>query len=561
MSEIIIVKPDKCVGCSACIRSCPSPEANISKKLENGRYITMVHSEKCIACGQCVKTCRHGARDYIDDTEECMAALGKEKLIILASPALKTVLPLKWKGVLDWFKEQGCTVIDVSFGADISTWAQLRTIEQGNVGNIVSTQCSAVVKYVELYQPKLVQNLSPVHSPTGCAAVFVKKYLRRTNRIAVLSPCIAFKHEAEETELVDFCVTIQKLMEYFERNGISIPMDTADDFTYPFDDMQGQLGAVYSRPGGLRDNFWAHNADLNITCSDGTRRVFPELDMYAKMPETKHPQVFDVLACDQGCNMGPAAGTAQTAFDVITTMRQIEVEAKSRQKSTGMMGRGEDRLFKKFDDELHAIDFLRNYKPSMPSPTPNAAQLKPIFEEMGMDPARPYDCHACGYKSCREMAAAIFRGLNTPDNCIIHAKTILNTKHDQLTKQHLRLTEITADCLDLSDKLKEEIAKINTNMESIGQSTSATSERAEVVKELLENIVIFCSNNPTMDADSVSQLISILETTIGAFSALDENVTVTTESSVIIHDSINDIISLVERINETLIQTEVVDEQ
>ena len=73
---------------------------------------------------------------------------------------------------------------------------------------------------------------------------------------------------------------------------------------------------------------------------------------------------------------------------------------------------------------------------------------------------------------------------------------------------------------------------------------------------LLENIVAFCNDNPTMDADSVSQLISILETTISAFSALDDNVNTTNESSKLIRDSIKSIIELVAEINTTLIKTE-----
>ena len=40
MNEIIIVKPEKCVGCNACVRSCPSPEANITRQLDDGRFIT-----------------------------------------------------------------------------------------------------------------------------------------------------------------------------------------------------------------------------------------------------------------------------------------------------------------------------------------------------------------------------------------------------------------------------------------------------------------------------------------------------------------------------------------
>ncbi len=554
MNEIVIVKPEKCVGCNACVRACPAPEANKIRLLENGKYISAVNPDKCIGCGTCVKTCRHGARDFLDDTDTCIAAMGKEKVIILASPAIKTILPTKWKNVLDWFKDQGCTVLDVSLGADICTWAHLRTINDSNVGNLVTQQCPAVVKYIETYQPKLVQNLSPIQSPAACTAIYVKKYLRRTNPIAVLSPCIAMKHEALSTELIDYSITIQKLMEYFDRLGISIPADTDDGFEYPFDDLQGQLGSIYSRAGGLRDNLWANDPDLNISSSDGVRRVFPELDLYAKMSENKHPEVFEVYACEQGCNMGPASGAKLTTFDVMTTMRQIEIDAKSRRKSTGVMGRGEDRLFKKFDDELRVVDFLRNYKPTMPAPMPSSTQLNPIFEKMGKttDAERTYDCHACGYKSCRDMATAIFRGLNVPENCIIHAQSVLSSRQAVLDEQSEKLSEVTTQCRALSEKLTQNIDKISESMNTIGDSTTATGERAGVVKDLLQNIVAFCNANPTMDIDSVSQLTSILQTTIDAFGALDDNVLRTKESSEIIHDSVDDLMNLTAEIKTAL---------
>ncbi len=558
MNEILIVKPEKCVGCNACVRSCPAPEANTTRQLDDGRFITSINNDKCIACGECVKVCNHGARDFIDDTEECMARVIREKIVILASPAIKTILPTKWKGVLDWFRKQGCTIYDVSLGADICTWAHIRTMEQGKLGNIISQPCPAVVNYIEIYQPKLLKNLSPIQSPVSCLATYVKKYLRRTNPIAVISPCIAGKSEYNETGLIEYNVTIKKLMEYFDRNGINIPTDPGDDFEYKFDEQQGQLGSVYSRPGGLRDNLWLHNPELNITNSEGVHKVYPEIDMYGKMPESKHPQVFDVLSCEFGCNVGPASGTRQTVFDVMATMRSIEMEAKSRRKSKGIMGRGEDRLFKKFDDELRVSDFLRSYKPSMPTPMPSIAQLEPVFEKMGKhtEEEKNYNCHACGYNSCRDMAVAIYRGLNTPENCIVHAKSVLIARHSELARQHEHLAEITAECLELSGKLKSDVSKIHENMSNIGESTDATSERAAVVKDLLQNVVAFCNENPTMDADTVSQLVSILEMTISAFSALDDNVSSTHESSGLINKSIEDIIALVEKLNKALIKTE-----
>ena len=553
MNELIIVKPEKCTGCNSCIRSCPAPEANTVKQLDSGKFIISVNPDKCIACGECVRICNHGARDYIDDTEEGMSHLIKEKLILIVSPAIKAALPTKWKGVLDWFKGQGCTVYDGSFGADICTWAHIRSIEQGTIGNIITQPCSAIVKYIETYQPQMLQNLSPTHSPAACSAIYIRNYLRRNNPIAFLSTCIAKKYEFEDTGLINYNITIDKVMDYFERNGISIPVDTSDNYEYKFDDMQGQVGSIYSRPGGLRDNIWLHNPDINITTSKGVQNVYNELNMYVRMPEAKHPQIFDVLSCDFGCNIGPAAQTNQTVFDVMDVMRKVESEAKARRKS-GFMGRGDDKLFKRFDEELRQSDFLRNYKPSVPSPVPSAQQLEPVFKKMGKHTPeeREFNCHACGFNSCKDMAIAIARGLNTPDNCIIHAKSVMLAKHSSISVHSEKLEVVASECLELLEKLKADIVNITSSMDSIDESTSATKERASVVKDLLQNIVTFCSDNPTMDEDSVEQLIGILNTTIDAFSALDDNVNITNENSEAIKGSVSKINSLVDEINKVL---------
>lgn len=556
MNEVIIVKPEKCVGCNACVRNCPAPEANITKILEDGRFVTTVNPEKCITCGECVRTCNHGARDYIDDTRECMQRLSKEKLIILATPAIKSVFPTQWMGVLDWFRNKGCIIYDVSFGADICTWAHLRAIENKKVGNIITQPCAAIVKYIEIYQPKLLNNLSPIHSPIACGVTYIKKYLRHSNPIAVLSPCIAKKTEFAETGLVDYNVTFNKLKEYFDANGIKIPINSEHEFEYRFDDQQGQVGAVYPRPGGLRDNLWLHNPDINITTSEGVHKVYPELDMYATMPEFKHPEVFDVLSCEFGCNVGPASGTKQTVFDVMATMREVEKEAKKRRK-TGVFRQGEDKLFRRFDEELRLSDFMRVYKRLTPSPIPSEKQLNAVFELMGKhtEEDKNFNCHACGYKSCKDMATAICRGLNTPDNCIVHAKSVLTARHSELTAQHERLTEITTKCFALSEELKNNVHEIKNNIDTIGDSTNKTNEKAHLVNELLSNIVTFCESNETMDADSVKQMIVILETTLKAFTALDKNINTTNESSNLIIKSIIEIRNLVDGINATLNET------
>ncbi len=556
-NELIIVKPDKCVGCNSCVRNCPAPEANITKMLDDGRFVTTVNTEKCIGCGECVKTCSHGARDYIDDTEAAMARMKQDKLIVLATPAIKTVYPTKWKGILDWFRSKGCLIYDVSLGADICTWAHLRAIEQKKVGNVITQPCAAIVRYIEVYQPKLLNNLSPIHSPISCAITYIKKYLRRDNPIAVLTPCIAKKSEFIETNLAEYNVTFKKLEEYFDKNGIKVASHSANDFDYKFEEMQGQVGAVYPRPGGLRDNLWLHDPEINISTSEGVHKVYPELDMYAQMQDFKHPEVFDVLSCEFGCNVGPATGSNQTFFDVMATMREIEKDAKKKRK-TGVFGGGGDKLFEKFDKDLKISDFMRTYKAVTPTPMPTEKQLDAVFEMMGKhtEEERNFNCHACGHRSCRDMAIAICRGLNTADNCIVHAKGVLLARHSSLTTQHELLSEITSECLTLSDKLRESLKNINANMDTIGESTSKTGERASVVNDLLTSVIAFCNANSTMDAGSVSQLVEILQTTLDAFKALDDNVNATNESSAVIRNSISEISGLVDSINENLRKTE-----
>lgn len=558
MNEVIIVNRDKCVGCNACVRNCPAPEANITIQIDNNRFVTTVNPDKCITCGECTRTCTHGARDYIDDTVDFFNRVDKSKMVILATPAIKSVFPTKWKSILDYFRKKGHLIYDVSMGADICTWAHLRAIESRKVGNIITQPCAAVVKYIEMYQPELLKNLVPIHSPISCAAVYIKKYLRRNEDIAVLSPCIAKKTEFSETGLVKYNVTFKKLMEQFARQGVSIPDHSPNEYEYAFDGNQGQVGAIYPRPGGLRDNIWLHNPDINITTSEGVHKVYPELDEYAQMSEFKHPEVFDCLSCEHGCNLGPASGSNQSIFDVMATMREVEKESKARRKRSGLFNKGEDKLFKKFDDELSLEDFTRTYKTYEQSPVPTLAQLDMIFDMMGKhtEAEKNHNCHACGYKSCKEMATAIYRGLNTPENCIVHAKSVLVARHSELSIKHETLSEISETCKEISNKLIEDLGSINEGMSAIGESNIEIDDKVNAVNDLLNNVVDFCKANPNMNESSVEQLISILNITNDAFSKLKLNVTATKGNSIKIDDSIKDISKLVKELNNKLNETE-----
>ena len=53
---MVHVNEDKCIGCNACIRDCPIPNANKT----DGKIVS-VNNVECIQCGECMEHCSRRA--------------------------------------------------------------------------------------------------------------------------------------------------------------------------------------------------------------------------------------------------------------------------------------------------------------------------------------------------------------------------------------------------------------------------------------------------------------------------------------------------------------------
>ena len=58
----VILNEEKCLGCTNCVRSCPTQAIRVRK----GKAVII--KEKCIDCGECIKVCPHHAKDGTADT-------------------------------------------------------------------------------------------------------------------------------------------------------------------------------------------------------------------------------------------------------------------------------------------------------------------------------------------------------------------------------------------------------------------------------------------------------------------------------------------------------------
>ncbi len=244
----ININPDKCIGCTSCIRICPAHVANIASIANDGKTVIHIDEDKCIKCGECIKACEsHGARTFEDDTETFFDDLMRgEKIIVIAAPSIKTAFEKDWKQLLSYLRQKGAdSIYDVSFGADICTWAHIKLAEKNKDIHVISQPCAAVTNYILKYRHELLKYLSPVHSPMMCLASYIRNQLGKTGKIAVLSPCIAKKDEFEMTGLAQYNVTFKRLREYLKNNGINLSSVAVSKRL--FDGDEGLTGAIYPR--------------------------------------------------------------------------------------------------------------------------------------------------------------------------------------------------------------------------------------------------------------------------------------------------------------------------
>lgn len=489
--SVITVDADKCVGCNACVRVCPVRDANIARASDNTHMTISIDDEKCIKCGACIKVCSHNARGYQDDTDRFLADLRKgQEIAMIAAPSIKIAFDGNWRHALQWLRNQGVKKIyDASYGADICTWAHLRYLEKHPGAKLISQPCAAVVNYVQKHRPVLLKNLSPIHSPMLCMAIYLRKVLGYRGKIAALSPCIAKIEEFRETKQIDYNVTMEHLRQLFEEKGVRLP-EVKVYSEFEFDEYQGMEGAIYSKPGGLMANLLIHAPELNIITSEGTARLYPDMDTYESIPDKEKPDVFDVLSCEDGCNGGPATGVNYERFAMNNIMHDVEHYARKLRKNSTSK-KGVDKQFSDFDKTLNLNDYIRTYqKYKVEKQVVSSKELEKAFVSLGKhtENEKHFDCHACGYRSCREMAEAIALGRNEKENCHEYMMRSIREERQRVEEVNNQVIGMNNELMSVFGRLLANIAEVKTEAEQIEKEGERSSQEMSNVSRQMDSL-------------------------------------------------------------------------
>ncbi|MCL1809531.1 MAG: methyl-accepting chemotaxis protein [Clostridiales bacterium] len=431
----------------------------------------------------------HKARFFLDDTEAFFDALANgEDVCVITAPAIKTNFPA-YKRLFTYLRRLGVKKIyDVSLGADICIWGYLRYIESGNTHPIIAQPCPAIVSYCETHNHRLLRNLSPVHSPMGSLAVYMRNYEGISGKIAALSPCIAKANEFSAIETIDYNVTFEKLFNYIDERGINLPMQPSG-----FDHYDCALGSVFSTPGGLKENIeFFLGSSLSIDRAEGKHVVYRKLDEYEEQQGMELPDVFDVLNCEEGCNMGPASGNQSSFFHVGRAMDRARKAARE-----GRDARYFEALYNEYDTKLQLEHFLRRYSP-MPVSTLRIteADIEQAYMLMNKDTEtkRKFDCGACGSDTCLGMARKLALHVNIPENCLQSSRLKIEKEQQVLEELH-RINLDNAEEIERDiDRIKGYVDQLWSNIGAVNSTISGFDKVENIINSISFQINIIAIN-------------------------------------------------------------------
>lgn len=512
----LIFTNDNCVGCNKCIRTCSCLGANVHVE-EDGKSRIEVDGDKCIACGACFDVCKYGAREFNDDTERFFADLARgERISILIAPAFIANYPNEYERILGGLKSAGVNrMISISFGADITTWGYINYINKYNYLGGISQPCPAVVGYIERYIPELIPKLFPVHSPMMCGAIYAKKYMGVTDKLAFISPCIAKKMEIDDPNTqgyISYNVTFEHLMKYMRSHNL---------FGAPCsDEIEYGLGSEYPMPGGLKENvFWFCGESALVRQMEGEKHMYEYLEKNKdRLCSGSTPYLFvDALNCSAGCLYGTGTEPEKNETeDALYALLEIREKSKNDGKKNPWAKRHTpaERLkyLNKQFEKLNLNDFIRTYTDKSAQcriSTPDRMELNQIYLDMNKltEEQRHIDCSCCGYESCEEMAIAIHNGFNDKVNCIHYIKDLVEQEKSEISGLVDEINHQKQEIIAMAATINENFEGLNEAVDQMEHGNNANAEESSAIFEEVQSVTEFCRKLE----DSLTEISDLLD--------------------------------------------------
>jgi len=438
--NLVYTVKNRCRVCFTCVRECPAKAI----KIINGQ--AEVLNERCIVCGNCTRVCSQGAKIYLNTIDKMFDLLKSDKKnIAIVAPSF----PAEFKEIANFkifvamVRAVGFDIVsEVSFGADLVAKQYRKLIDKGTDKCYISSDCPAVVNYIEHYHPALIKDLAPLASPMIAMSRVMREIHGENINIVFIGPCVAKKSETDE---VDEMITFTELRDVFEQLEITQKTVLPSEFDPPL----GGKGAIFPITRGLLQTAGITDDILvgDILVAEGRKNFKEAINEFEDGFIKK--QHLELLACE-GCIVGPgmSGGGQQYA-------RRILVNNYVHKK---LFSLNEKEWLENIDKYSH-VDLTVSFESKRSVlEFPDWKDIRIVLESMGkIDAKNHLNCGACGYESCEEHAIAIIQGMAEIEMCLPYA----------IEKLHKSINELAVT----NDKLStmQQALKQSEKMASMGQ--------------------------------------------------------------------------------------------
>jgi iron only hydrogenase large subunit-like protein/nitrogen-specific signal transduction histidine kinase len=354
-------------------------------------------SDLCVNCGTCIRVCVTKAKVIESDIGVVQHLLAtNSQVIAIPSSSFPAAMPEMRPGqFVSALKKLGFSeVMEDAFGAEMVCREYSRLLKEKKEGPIFSSTCPAVVSYVEKFYPQLVDHLAPIVSPMIAMGRLIKQDNPQA-KVVFIGPCAAKKAESKDENVagvIDAVLTFPEVTEMFTANKVDLKDLPEGKFSGP----KPNMARLFAMSGGLlkttgyTDDI-IHNEIINAHGRDYIISLLAEI---AQGDIDTH--FINFFFC-HGCINGPAIDNNLSIF------RRRELVAKYAESDA-------DPEQTEMDLQKYAcVDLRRKFKAQNISlPTPSDNEVQDILNKMGKsDRANQFNCGACGYRTCRDLAKAV----------------------------------------------------------------------------------------------------------------------------------------------------------
>ncbi|MBF0544091.1 MAG: histidine kinase [Candidatus Riflebacteria bacterium] len=436
---ILTIATDRCRRCFSCVRGCPAKAICVRE----GQ--AQVIAERCVGCGRCVLICSQGVKRIVDNLPAVKSLLGEKKPVIILAPSFAAAFLKARPGqIIAALRRCGfVSVYEVAFGAELVSNLYQKLYNEDPVRMLISTPCPVAVQYIGKYAVNLLPYLSPVLSPMAAMGKALKSRLLPGCHVVFAGPCTAKIREIQEPDVrpwVDAVLTFSEVEELIRQSGIDPARLNNEEFDPPHSrlgglfPMQGGLIRVASLPTDLYQNS-VHHVAGRAEFSDLIEKL--NYRIQTNRLHELETRFFDVMFCE-GCIDGPVMPEVESRL-----RRKERIVEYMRSRQPLPVSTWESAM-----EFLKDLDFSRTFKADPQThEIPSEEKIREVLVQTNkLNKEQELNCGACGYKSCREKAIAVWNGLAEVEMCLPYMiekleATVksLNLSYDKLTETQTQL--------------------------------------------------------------------------------------------------------------------------